>query len=115
MKIKTKYNIGDTVKYLEEDIINEGVCECCNSNGFVKSPTTISFETLQNFKDTAIRENITGTVTLSVSNKVFDHIVHHEYSSILSLEKQLHCKIILESSETLEASQFKIDQLNSNI
>lgn len=32
MKIKTKYNIGDIVKYLGEDIVNETICKCCNSN-----------------------------------------------------------------------------------
>lgn len=32
MKIKTKYNIGDNVKYFGEDIVNDGICKCCNSN-----------------------------------------------------------------------------------
>jgi hypothetical protein len=29
MKIKTKYNIGDTVKYFGEEFVDNGVCKCC--------------------------------------------------------------------------------------
>jgi len=31
MKIKTKYNIGDKVKYYDEDFINNGICKCCQT------------------------------------------------------------------------------------
>ena len=32
MKIKTKYNIGDKVKYYDEDFIDNGICKCCKSH-----------------------------------------------------------------------------------
>lgn len=31
MKIKTKYNIGNRVKYIDEDVFDNGSCKCCNS------------------------------------------------------------------------------------
>ncbi len=86
-------------------------CKTCNSYGVVKSGETKCYEILQLFKDTVIREHITGTVAFSVSPIMFDYIVHNEYNSILALEKELHCKIILESKETFEDQQFKLERL----
>jgi len=31
MKIKTKYDIGDKVKYYDEEFIDNGICKCCQS------------------------------------------------------------------------------------
>ncbi len=39
MKIKTKYNIGERVKYIDEDFIDNGICECCKSS--LQEMTTI--------------------------------------------------------------------------
>ncbi|MCK4265003.1 Rne/Rng family ribonuclease [Candidatus Babeliales bacterium] len=86
-------------------------CRSCNSYGIVKSTETRCFEVLQDFKDTILREHITGTIALSVSHNIFDHIVRHEYNSILSMEKELHCKIILESKEDFEDTQFKLERI----
>jgi ribonuclease G len=90
-------------------------CEPCTSLGFVKSPETISFEALEKFQDTMSRERITGTIALSVSHQVFDHIIHNEYTAILTLEKQLSCKIILEINEDFHGSEFSIERIKQEI
>jgi ribonuclease G len=90
-------------------------CDECRSYGFIKSPETLSYDVLQGFKDMITRENITGTISLSTSLKVFDYIVHREYSSILSLEKKLHCKIILESDKSFEGTQFSIEKIKAEL
>lgn len=87
------------------------VCPACHSYGFIKSEATISYEILRNFKHDVKRLNITGSIALLVSNKIFNYLVHNEYQSILRLEKQLKCKVILESSEELENSQFRIEKV----
>ena len=84
------------------------VCPTCNSYGFVKSETTISYDLLQKFETDCLRNNIKGSVVFAVSPKIFNYIIHHEYNSILELEKKLNIKIILESNSSLEEEQFKI-------
>lgn len=87
------------------------VCPTCNSYGFVKSDADLSFEVLRNFKNEVIRKGITGAVELLVSNKVFEYLIHNEYKSLLELEKEIKCKIVIESNEKLEGSLFKIEKI----
>jgi Ribonuclease G/E len=87
------------------------VCPTCNGIGFVKSIPSISFHVLRSLKTEAQRKNLTGSVILAVSNKVFDYLVHHEYQSILQLERQLDCKAILECNENYEDTQFTIHKM----
>ena len=96
-------------KTLIQELTN--VCPTCNSYGFVKAVATISFEVLRDFKNEFLRKGFKGSVVLLVCPKVFDYLVHKEYESLLRLEKKLKCKIILESSETLYNSQFKIEKV----
>ncbi|MFA6262833.1 MAG: Rne/Rng family ribonuclease [Candidatus Babeliales bacterium] len=87
------------------------VCPSCSGCGFVKSIPSISFQVLRNFKTEAQRKNLTGSVILAVSNKVFEYLIHHEYQSILQLERQLECKAILECNENYEDTQFTINKM----
>lgn len=87
------------------------VCPTCKSYGFVRSDATTSYETLTHFKNEIRRLGLAGSVALLVSNKVFNYLIHNEYQSILKLEKQLKCKIILESSDNLHEDQFKVDKI----
>lgn len=84
-------------------------CAACNSYGFVKSPATISYEVLRDFKQEILREKTSGSIVFTVSNKVFDYLVHYEFQSILGLEKQLNCKIIMENNEDFEDGQFSLE------
>lgn len=90
------------------------VCDYCHSYGFVKSVPTVSYEVLQQFKDLIIREGIVGTIVLTISPKVFDYLTHDEYRSILKLESELSCKIILEGSKSFYGSQFKIEKVKTS-
>ena len=90
------------------------ICECCNSYGFVKSTQTVGYEALQQFKDTVQREHIRGSVALILANDVFDYLIKNEYASILALEKELTCKIILEEDEKLKSTQFRIEKIKNS-
>lgn len=85
------------------------VCQSCQGCGFISSPATLSFSVLHKFKDTVRERALSGTLVLSVSHKVFDYLVHNEYQSLLVLEKQLSCKIVLESNEKFEDSYFTVE------
>jgi ribonuclease G len=87
------------------------ICPTCHSYGFIKSDATISYEVLRDFKNEIIRKNIKSSIILLVSNRVFNYLVHNEYQSLLNLEKQIECKIILESDEKLHRTQFKIEKV----
>ncbi len=84
------------------------VCAACNGCGFVKSIPSISFQILRHFKAEVQRRNLTGSVVLSVSEKVFEYLIHQEYQPILHLEKLLNCKAILESNEHYEDVQYSL-------
>lgn len=85
-------------------------CPMCNSLGVIKSPSTMSFEVLKQSYSEIVRKNLTGSIAIVVSQQVFDYLIHHEYQSILELEKTLNCKIILESNEKLAYAQFAIEK-----
>ena len=68
----------------------------------------MSFKLLREFKEDFIRNNMSGGLVLAVSNKVFDYLVQNEYNAILAQEKELGCKITLESFEQYEDDQFSI-------
>lgn len=90
-------------KTLQQQLTN--TCKCCNGIGYVKSIPTTSFEVLRTFKEDIQRRSLTGSVVMAVSNSVFDYILHTEYQSILQLEKELSCKITLESNEHFSDDQ----------
>ncbi len=83
------------------------VCPTCNANGFVESATTISFTILEQFQAEVIRANRKGSITLSISPQIFDYLIHHEFQTLLALEKILACKIVLESNAKLANDQFR--------
>jgi len=96
-------------KTLVQQLTN--VCPTCSSYGFIKSVSTISFEVLRDFKNEVLRQHLKGSIILLVSGPVFKYLINNEYQSILSLEKQLGCKVVLESNEKLQLAQFKIEKV----
>jgi len=102
-----------TRKRSGKTLVQQLMCTCptCNSFGYIRSYSTISFDILQQFEREAIRKNITGHIALSVQKKVFEYLIHSEFQSILELEKKLNCKIILEINEKLRNSQFSIEKI----
>ncbi len=97
-------------KTLLQQLTNQ--CPTCSGHGFVKSTWTISFGLLAKLREEIVKKNYTGNVIFAVSNRTFDYIVHNEYLSILSLEKQFNCKITLESREDYEDTQCTVHKLN---
>jgi|SaaInlStandDraft_4_1057021.scaffolds.fasta_scaffold00708_11 ribonuclease G len=95
-----------TGKTLVHQLMNE--CPMCHGAGFIKSTNTISCEILKKFYTAMQKQQTTGNIILSVPNKIFDYLIHNEFQSIIRLEKLLHNKIILESNERLEDTEFAI-------
>ncbi|MBX9830601.1 Rne/Rng family ribonuclease [Candidatus Babeliales bacterium] len=87
------------------------VCQTCHGSGAVKSTSTLSFELLQEFSKDVVRKGMKDSIVLSIPLKVFDYLIHHEYKSILQLEKRLGVKIVLESNEDLEGNHFQINKV----
>lgn len=87
------------------------VCPKCNSYGFLRSTQTISFEVLTNFKNEVINKKIKGSISLTTSGNILNHLIHKEFQSIIKLEKLLGCKIILESDNKLQDDQYKIEKV----
>ncbi len=87
------------------------VCATCSGCGFLKSVPTMSFQILSAIKEEIRSKALTETLTLTVSLKVFDYLIHQEYQSILQLEKVLNCKIMVESSEKFDDSQHTIKKM----
>jgi len=97
-------------KTLTQQLTN--VCPACNSSGFIKSIETISFDILRRIQEEIRRRDMKGAIILSIPIRIFDYLIHNEYAAIIKLEKKLKIKVILESNEKLEGSQFRINLFN---
>lgn len=86
-------------------------CPTCNSFGFVRATSTIAFDILKQFKEDVIRKNLSGTLALSVSVKIFNYLVNSEFQTLLSLEEKLKSKIILETNKNAKDSQFFVEKI----
>lgn len=84
-------------------------CQSCHGLGFIPSPATVSFSVLRSFAESIKNRGLSGSLVLSVAHKVFDYLVHNEYQALLSLEKLMNCKIVLESNEKFEDSYFTVE------
>lgn len=93
-------------KTLTQQLTN--ICTHCTGNGFVKSISSNAFSILKKSKEEIIRLNLKGSIILMTAHRVFDYLIQQEYKSILQLEKELGCKIILESNELYEESQSSV-------
>ena len=87
------------------------VCVSCNGCGFLKSIPSISFQILRTIKEEIRAKALTETLLLMVSPKVFDYLIHQEYQSILQLEKNLSCKIMVESNDAFDDAQHTIKKM----
>jgi ribonuclease G len=87
-------------------------CPMCSGHGFVKSTWTISFGLLSRLREEVTKKRYSGNIVFAVSHSIFDYLVHNEYFSILALEKQLGCKITLESREDYEDIQCTMHKLD---
>ena len=93
-------------KMLTQQLTN--VCTSCNGCGFVKSLSSNAFGSLKKCKEDSVRLSLKGAVVLTTSLRVFDYLIQQEFHSILQLEKELGCKIILESNEVYDDTQCSV-------
>jgi ribonuclease G len=76
------------------------VCMCCHGLGSVKSTQTEAFAALRKLKDELERKRDgKPQVTLLVHPAVLEYITSVEYNSILALEKEYKCKIMLSTHD----------------
>ncbi len=87
------------------------VCVSCSGCGFLKSVPSISFQILRTIKEEIRSKGLTEALLLMVSPKVFDYLIHQEYQSILQLEKNLNCKIMVESNDAFDDAQHTIKKM----
>ncbi len=87
-------------------------CPTCNGYGFVKSTWAIGFGLLYKLREEVVKKAYTGNLLFAVSHRIFDYLVHSEYPSILALEKELGCKITLESREDYDDTHCTVHKLN---
>ena len=97
-------------KTLVQQLMN--VCPTCNAHGYIKSRSTISFDILKHFKNQVESEGCKNSIILVVSTKIFDYLIHNEFQALLLLEEELHCKIILESNDEFEESEFSVKKID---
>ena len=83
----------------------------CSGCGFLKSVPSISFQILRTIKEEIRSKGLTEALLLMVSPKVFDYLIHQEYQSILQLEKNLNCKIMVESNDAFDDAQHTIKKM----
>ncbi len=95
-------------KTLVQQLTN--VCQNCSGSGHIKSTATNAFFVLKKFKEEMKRQGFSGPIVLAVSLKIFDYLIQNEYLAVLQLEKDLSCKITLESDEYSEDTHFLISK-----
>jgi ribonuclease G len=93
-------------KTLTQQLTN--VCPSCSGCGFVKSISSNAFSVLKKCKEDALRLGLKNSIALATSLRVFDYLIQQEYKSILLLEKELNCKIVLESNELFDDAQCSV-------
>lgn len=70
-------------------------CQGCHGLGFVKSLQTETYALLRKLKADLETRKVSGKITLTVSPDILKYIAETEYNSVLALEKQHHCTIML--------------------
>ncbi|MFC1854432.1 Rne/Rng family ribonuclease [Candidatus Dependentiae bacterium] len=83
-------------------------CSVCKSNGFVKSPATLSYELLRGLKREIIQDKVAGKIIVSVPASQFEYLTSSAFNALLSLEKRFKIRIVLERAGDLFRSQFRL-------
>jgi ribonuclease G len=88
-------------------------CNTCHGSGFIKSTPVESYTILRKLKEALDTKKITGTITVSVHPSIFQYISNIEYNSVLFLEKQYNCKIMLVSKEQCSIFDSSIESIGA--
>lgn len=84
-------------------------CHNCHGSGFVKSLKTQTYNILRKFKNELQNMKNIQNITLMVHPNIFNYITEFEYNSILELEKQYNCRIVLLSKDSIGIDAYKIE------
>ncbi|OGB83138.1 hypothetical protein A3F66_01515 [candidate division TM6 bacterium RIFCSPHIGHO2_12_FULL_32_22] len=88
-------------------------CACCHGLGLIKSIRTRAYTILRKFEAELEALNKLEQITLSINPKIFDFITQVEYNTILKLEKEYHCKIILLSNQEIDETTYKVESVQT--
>lgn len=84
------------------------LCHCCKGLGYMKSLKTEAYTILRALKEDLVRKKITGNISLEVNKTVFHYITTVEYATLLKLEKEFHCSIMLTTDPDLALHEYHI-------
>lgn len=82
-------------------------CPTCKGLGYIKTIQTIAYTMLPAIKQ-ELHHFKNKNITLLCSTQVFDYISHTEYNTIFQFERDFKCKIILEGTEDMPLTEYKI-------
>lgn len=82
-------------------------CPTCHSLGIIKSIKTECYALLSKLK-TELEVKKASKVEVYLNGQMFNHLTSVEYDSVLDLERQLKCQIMLSSSNDLQRHEYKI-------
>lgn len=94
-------------KTLQQQLTND--CPTCHGSGFVKSKQTECFEILREIEEDIRDQKPNTELTIHTNPDMFAYITKDQYNSILSLEKMFQGKIVLESTQSLQPHEFKVE------
>lgn len=93
-------------KTLTQQLTN--TCPTCHGLGFVNSISNEAYAILRRLKQDLAAKRIEKEVTLILHPTLFNYISTVEYNSILLLEKQYRCRIMLQSKEQCSIGHYTI-------
>jgi ribonuclease G len=82
-------------------------CPTCHSLGIIKSLKTECYALLGKLK-TELEIKKAAKVEVYVNIQMFNHLTSVEYDSVIDLERQLKCQIMLSSANDLQRHEYKI-------
>jgi ribonuclease G len=85
-------------------------CRSCKGLGVVSSVFTESHRILRELKRTLLSNRTGDTVTLQINKELFEYLNSELYNSILELEKNHSCVVILHQDTSLSRAQHSIEQ-----
>ncbi len=85
------------------------LCQVCQGHGYIKSVAAESYAILHRIKETLRAGAVKGDLSLTVNPDMFEYLTSIEYNTLLTLEKQHKCKIMLTASDRLETHQYELE------
>jgi len=86
-------------------------CPCCTGLGTIKSTSTETYTLLRDLKLKLLEKKLGKSIELSLNTEIFDYITSVEYNSILQLEKNFKCDIILAENKNFLLNEYKIKKM----